>query len=123
MILCDTTLIIDVLNEDKVAILFIQSQKPEDLLISVVTEWEVLQGARNKKEYKAFQKALKRYNIIELDESISTHAGILLKTYQLSQSLAIPDALIAATSVKYQIPLKTANVKDFRYIKGLEFFS
>ena len=67
MILCDTTLIIDVLNEDKVAILFIQSQKPEDLLISVVTEWEVLQGARNKKEYKAFQKALKRYNIIELD--------------------------------------------------------
>lgn len=123
MILCDTTLIIDVLNEVEEAIHFVQSQKPEALLISVVTEWEVLQGARNKKEYKAFQKALKCYNIIELDSAISSHAGILLKTYQLSQALAIPDALIAATSVKYQIPLKTANIKDFRYIKGIALVS
>ena len=119
MILCDTTLIIDVLNEEVSAKQFLLSWPPDELAISVITEWEVLQGARDKGEHDAFRKALRRYHIIELDTLISDHAGILLKTYQLSHSLQIPDALIAATAIKYVLPLKTSNVKDFKYIQGL----
>ncbi|MEZ4686924.1 MAG: type II toxin-antitoxin system VapC family toxin [Bacteroidia bacterium] len=121
MVLCDTNMIIDAINGVDDAMNFILSFEPNALFISVVTEWEVLQGARDKKEYKSYQKALKRYNIIELDEHISTQAGVLLKIYQLSQDMSIPDALIAATAIKSQIPLKTSNLKDFKFIKGLKF--
>ncbi|MEO1451557.1 MAG: type II toxin-antitoxin system VapC family toxin [Bacteroidota bacterium] len=96
---------------------------PEEVLISVVTEWEVLAGARNKQAYDSLRKALKRYNIIELGSEISQHAGILLKTYQLSHGMSIPDALIAATSIKYGLKLKTSNIKDFQFIPGLELMT
>jgi len=40
--------------------------------------------------------------------------------YSLSHNLNIPDGLIAATAIAYEIPLYTLNKKHFIYIKGLK---
>jgi len=50
MILCDTTLIIDVLHEEAEAKQFLLSRPPDELAISVITEWEVLQEERPNEE-------------------------------------------------------------------------
>ncbi|MDX1908326.1 MAG: type II toxin-antitoxin system VapC family toxin [Bacteroidia bacterium] len=87
-----------------------------------ITEWEILAGARSKTQQGQFQKALSRYNLIELDTVIARHAGILLKTYYLSHGLLIPDALIAATALRHDLKLYTANIRDFQFIKSLQLW-
>ena len=44
----------------------------------------------------------------------------LINQYRLSHGLLIPDALIAATAVAFQLPLLTKNQRDFRFIRGLQ---
>ena len=43
--------------------------------------------------------------------------------HALSHGLQIPDAIIAATSIVYQIPLYTYNLKDFNFIPELALYS
>jgi predicted nucleic acid-binding protein len=42
-----------------------------------------------------------------------------METYSLSHKLSIPDALIASTALVHKIDLYTLNLKDFRFIEGL----
>jgi predicted nucleic acid-binding protein len=45
-----------------------------------------------------------------------------METYSLSHKLSLPDALIAATALVHDLKLYTLNVKDFRFIAGLELY-
>jgi predicted nucleic acid-binding protein len=38
-------------------------------------------------------------------------------------NLTIPDALIASTALVYQVELYTLNLKDFRFISGLNLYN
>jgi predicted nucleic acid-binding protein len=89
------------------------------LVISVVTQMELLVGCRNAIELQNLQRFLERYNQIKLDEAISDQAIQLLTTYYLSHGLLIPDALIAATAMKMSIPLLSKNQRDYRFIQDL----
>ena len=120
MILLDSNIVIEVINHNAEALSLIQQWPSDKTFISIISEWEVLAGAKNKPNQGQYLKALSRYNVIHLDKEISKHTGILLKTYHLSHNLSIPDALIAATAIRYKIPLLTLNVKDFQFIQGLE---
>jgi tRNA(fMet)-specific endonuclease VapC len=42
-----------------------------------------------------------------------------MENYSLSHKLAIPDALIAATALVHDMSLYTLNLKDFRFIEGI----
>jgi hypothetical protein len=42
--------------------------------------------------------------------------------YSLSHKLTIPDAMIAATALTHNISLYTLNLKDFRFIQGLQIY-
>jgi tRNA(fMet)-specific endonuclease VapC len=68
---------------------------------------------------KKLKNHLKLLHILPIDVMISTQFIALMENYSLSHKLSIPDALIAATSLVHQIDLYTLNVKDFRFIKGL----
>jgi predicted nucleic acid-binding protein len=52
-------------------------------------------------------------------ENISRLAVDLVKKYRLSHGLLIPDALIAASALSWDIPLATKNRRDFCYIEAL----
>jgi tRNA(fMet)-specific endonuclease VapC len=60
---------------------------------------------------------------IQLDEEISKLTLELLQKYHLSHSLSIPDALQAATSLKYDCTFATCNQKHFKQITGLRLLT
>jgi tRNA(fMet)-specific endonuclease VapC len=45
-----------------------------------------------------------------------------MENYSLSHKLAIPDALIAATALSHDMSLYTLNLKDFRFIEGINLY-
>jgi hypothetical protein len=119
MILLDSNIIIDIINGKKGSLELLLQWPAHQVFLSVISEWEILAGAKDKQTHRAYRKALSRYNIIELDEKISEQTGVLLKTYFLSHHLQIPDALIASTAIRHNLSLLTLNQKDFRFIQGL----
>ena len=69
------------------------------------------------------KKRIKFYDVVQIDSTISVKAIELIESYRLSQGLQIPDAIIAATSIVYQIPLYTYNLKDFDFIPEIAIYS
>jgi len=43
----------------------------------------------------------------------------LIESFKLSHSLQIPDAIIGATAIFYNIPLYTYNIKDFNFMPNI----
>ena len=81
---------------------------------------ELYFGAINKKELNKIKKHLKALNIVHFDNDVSKMAVSMIESYSKSHGLQIPDAIIAATGLLYEMKLLTLNLKDFRYIAGLK---
>lgn len=105
------------------------SDKAKDIIyanipfnISVVTYIELVQGMRNKGELNRFIKQISKWDvkIIQIDKDISTRAMIYVEDYFLSNSMELPDALIAATCVKNSEQLLTANDRHYKYIPNIQ---
>lgn len=122
MVVCDSTVIIDAINKVSTAQEQLLSIGSQNVLISVITEMEVLAGAINKEHQLKLEKKLKQYNILQIDNRISSKATELIKKYKLSHGLLIPDAIIAASCLVYDFKLLTDNVKDFKYIEGISLY-
>ncbi|GHU00732.1 hypothetical protein FACS1894142_8820 [Spirochaetia bacterium] len=90
--------------------------------ISVINYMEVIQGMKDKKELKAFQKYLKKWSvdIIQINENISTKAMFLVENYFLSHSLELGDAVIASTVLENQEILLTGNDKHYKFIPNIQ---
>jgi len=96
----DTDILIDVGRGNNEAALFLESlEASAKLAISVVTQMELIVGCRNKTELRNLTKFLDRFQVIGLDEAVSSTAVTLLQQYRLSHGLLIADALIAATAI------------------------
>jgi len=78
-----------------------------------------MQGTRNKSESLQIKKKLKAYHIIHFNEASSKLAIELIEKYRLSHGLLIPDAIIAATAIAFNLKLFTYNQKDFIFIPGI----
>lgn len=121
-IVLDTNILIEILK-DNTLIVSTFNHTSSKFAISSISAMELYYGARDKKELQELKKFITFFDTIEFDTVISTTATLLIETYAKSHNLTIPDALIAATSIKYNYPLWTLNVKDFHYIDGLNLFS
>ena len=120
-ILVDTDILIDVSRGITQAIETLEELQEDHVLsISVVTQMELMVGCENKKEFKQLENFLKRFEIIQLSESISTKAVELFKEYRLSHGVLIADMLIASTAITYEIEFISKNQKDYTFIEDLE---
>ncbi|HAL93443.1 MAG TPA: type II toxin-antitoxin system VapC family toxin [Rectinema sp.] len=90
--------------------------------ISVVTYIELVQGMKNKEEYRLFQKQIQDWNtdIIQIDREISSRAMFYIQEYVFSHSMYLADALIAATVVQRGEMLFTANDKHYKFIPTIQ---
>jgi predicted nucleic acid-binding protein len=90
--------------------------------VSVINYMEVIQGMKDKKELKSFQKYLKKWSvdIIQINENVSTRAMFLVEDYYLSHSLELGDAIIAATALENQETVLTGNEKYYKFIPNIQ---
>jgi len=122
MIILDTNIIIELFKGNVETEELLKKIDEKEFAISVITSMELYYGAINKRELNKIKKFLKSFNLLTINEEISKIALDLIEKYSKSHGLDIPDALIAATSLYYEVPLLTYNKKDFRYIEYLELF-
>ena len=119
MILCDTNVIIEILKGNEKTIKTIESIGLKNIAISSVTVMELYFGALNKRELSKIKKHLKALNIVHFDNDVSELAVSMVESYSKSHGLQIPDSIIAATALSFEMKLFTLNLKDFKYIDGL----
>jgi predicted nucleic acid-binding protein len=116
----DTNVVIDYIQgnfSDKESV-YVESLLFENIPnISVITEIEVLCWKHNKEEeVEQYKQFIARANVIEL------YNNVKLKTIDIRKSnkIKLPDAVIAATALVYDLELITRNVKDFESIAELK---
>ena len=90
--------------------------------VSVVTYMELIQGMKNKDEFRLFQKQLQKWNtgIFQINQEISSRAMFYIQEYSLSHSMMLADALIAATAVQNSETLLTANDRHYKFIPTID---
>ena len=120
MIVLDTDVLIDILNDNQSTIEKIQSFDSK-LAISSLTVMELLYGALNEEEVKKLENFFTLFEIININEEISKQSISLIKTYSRSHKLDTSNSLIASTALTLDIPLFTSKLEDFRFINGLIF--
>jgi len=83
---------------------------------------EILQGMKDKNEYKLFQKQLQKWetDIIQIDAQVSVRAMFYIQEYAPSHSMMLADALIAATAVRNGDTLLTGNHRHYSFIPNIE---
>lgn len=116
----DTDIIIWYMRDHPMAVKLLDSNK--GFLISVVTYMELVQGMKNKGEFKALKTALQiwKVKILQIDEAISMKAMFYVEQYLLSHSMQLVDALIGSTAILHQLPLHTGNAKHFSLLKDID---
>ncbi len=122
MILCDTNILIEISKNNQAVSLELQAIGIFRIAVSSITAGEFIYGALNKADLLKIKKALDAIQIIHVDELISDKHLSLLEKHSLSHNLTVPDALIAATALVNNFQLYTFNVRDFRFIEGLELY-
>lgn len=120
-ILVDTDILIDVANDDAIAVERLANESQSSTLaVSTITVMELTVGCRNKSELQALTRFLAQFQVLTLTSQSSEIATQLLQEYFLSHGLLIADALIAATAISNQISLLSKNQSDFRFIQQLD---
>ena len=122
MILIDTNIIIEIYKNNTSIIDIVKKIGQNNIAISDITCAELYYGARNKRELQIISKDLNKLEILHIQEEVSKNAVELVEKYDLSHKLSIPDALIAATAIYYNLPLYILNLKDFVFIKGVQLY-
>jgi len=81
--------------------------------VSAITRIEMIQGMREHERNKTLE-LLNSLAPYDLDSAIADLSGEYIRYYRTQgMTLAIPDAVIAATAVRYNLILVTYNAKHF----------
>jgi predicted nucleic acid-binding protein len=123
-ILIDSDVLIDFIHAVDQAKSTLQDlEKDYTFNVSVITRFELLVGCKNKTEVRTLLNFLMKFELLHLNTAISEESVNLFDKYRLSHGVLIPDTIIAATAITYEIPLLTKNQKDFRFIENLNLLS
>lgn len=122
MIICDTNVLIEFYKGNNEISASLRQIGLGNLAVSAITVAELYFGAFNKQELRDIKTHLARLHQIPLNVATTSLFLLFMERYSLSHKLSVPDALIAATAVEHDLQLYTLNVKDFRFIDGLDLY-
>lgn len=121
MVIIDADVMIELLRKNFSARSFIINEVGSgNIILSCITVAEILQGANNKENLQQINKILKQYIVVPIDYPISDIFSSIFQKYVLSHGSTIPDTLVAATALHYDLPLLSINQKHFKYIPNLK---
>lgn len=92
----------------------------QETAVSVISKVEVLGYHKlNRENRKKLEQIFQLLPLITLSDSIVDKAISLRQT----QKMSLGDVFIAATALIHELPIVTANTKDFSWIDGLEIIN
>lgn len=121
----DTTFLIDLQRErraggDGPAHQFLESDPERELLLSVAALGEFTEGFDDM-DHPVLRTVRELHVVLPIDEDTALMYGrITRKLREQGRLIGTNDLWIAATSVRHELPLVTANVAEFRRVEGLE---
>lgn len=126
-IICDTDVIIDYFDQSnprntETGLILDHQIGLKNIVISAITKMELLAGAVSKQNLNLIKANINGIELLLVNNEITLTALNLVETYKLSHNLAMADSFIAATSLYTQFPLFTYNLKDYKFIDGIELF-
>jgi len=114
-VMIDTNIAIALLNGDESLAEMLDGK---DVRISFITELELLSKPELKvSEKREIQTFIDDCTVLEINSSIKEIAISIRQTGKIK----LPDAIVAATSIFWNLPFFTRDV-DFKYINGLNCF-
>ena len=119
--LVDTDIIIKVFRGSKNHKAELEKIKSENIIISHITVLELYGGYQSIKGINLINEQIKAYNKLPIDKNISLKA-IELFTKYISKKMQIPDCLIAASAMTFNLPFYTDNKTHFDYISGIKLY-
>ena len=120
LVICDTNIFISLFRNIQQTVEELEIIGSENVLIPSISVMELYRGMQYKKEMIEMQNKISSYNILHYNEDVSRTAIQLINKFKLSHNLQIPDAIIGAMSVVYNLELFTYNKKDFQFISGIK---
>lgn len=91
-----------------------------DPAISVITEIELLcWKTPTEKDVEILHDFINDTQVFELEKDIKLKTAEIRKAHKIK----LPDAIIAATALTYDLTLLTRNVSDFKTIDGLRLIN
>ncbi len=124
MIICDTNVFIHWFSGNKEVDNIIRNHiGVSNVVLPSIVYMELVQGMGNKTELTDMLQKIAMYHIIEINNDISLHTRQFIREFALSHRLQIPDALIGATAIVYDLPLFTYNTKDFKFLPDIQLYN
>ncbi len=125
--LLDTTVCIDVLRGRREVVRRFEECLPQDFAISVVTVFELVQGAARapaefrEKEGRKVSTFLTQLRQVPFDEECGRLAGEMnAELLNRGTPVSVTDVFIAATAVRLRVPVVTSNLRDFEKMEGVD---
>jgi len=115
LLLLDTTVLVDVLRSrlERKSLLGELVQQGNILATTAMNVTQVYAGVRPAEEDR-LEFFLSNLEIYPLTSAIARRAGILKRDWaREGRTLELPDMIVAATALEYELPLITDNRKDF----------
>jgi tRNA(fMet)-specific endonuclease VapC len=101
-------------------IIFLQPLINQEINISVITKIELLGwNFPNSSKSEIHNEFVTQSNVFPLDDEIVEKTIEIRRTYKIK----LPDAIIAATSIVFDLTLISRNDKDFTLIPGLKYIN
>jgi tRNA(fMet)-specific endonuclease VapC len=121
-VLIDTSLVIDYLrNSDKPATKFISLFKVYDLYLSVITVFELLNGATTKAKHADIRKICNSLTIVDFDIRCAEKASEIYRELRIqNKMIEFRDILIGATAMVHNFPVSTLNKKHFERLHSIK---
>lgn len=109
----DTNIVVDLLRGFPDAVRWYASLQPQQIGITPIVWFEVLQGAKNQLDQSRNVKFLLRFPIEHSTVDDNEWAMVQFAHYRLSYGLEYADAMIASVAVRLNVPLYTRNTKHY----------
>ncbi|MBK7227121.1 MAG: type II toxin-antitoxin system VapC family toxin [Saprospiraceae bacterium] len=115
--LIDTNIVIDYLGNklNTAGLKFMNEVIDAVPVVSVITKIEVLGFNAPDEHYNTLYNFINDSTILDLNENVVIASIEIRKQYKTK----LPDAIIAATALVYELILVTRNISDFKNIDGL----
>lgn len=117
-LLLDTDVLIDFLRATPAAAKWLEGVS-ERTFISSITVAELFAGVREGRERETLEAFVRTFDVLTVDEVVAQRGGLLRRDFGRSHGVGLPDALLAATALVYDLRLVTLNRKHFPMLENI----